>query len=179
MRIISVKFHIFENKQKKIAETFFDGEDHFSVGVGAFHVPEFEVTANSQTFKDERNLINAEMTFNYKKFTIMAEYFSFSSVQQDFSGADASLSNESEAYYVQGEYRFTNKWSAFYRYEYWDKAKGKENFDLNHYVLGVNHYIDRNAVRLGAYYDQKEYGRNISSTKNEKSVILTAMLHFY
>jgi hypothetical protein len=173
-----VRFHIFENKSKKITETFFDGEDHFTIGAGAFHLPEFTVTYSGTSFKQERNLINTELSFHMGNFTLLSEYFNFSSISEDFT-VNPSAHNESEAFYVQGEYKIVDKWRLFYRYEYWNKAKSKSDYDLRHYVLGVNHYIDNNNVRIGAYYDQVDYGSKLSSNKSSKSLLLTAMLHFY
>ncbi len=175
-------------EDKRLRESYFAEGQHFSFGVGTFYLGgiEYQNSAATQIDQVDRSLTNFELSFHFRNFSLLSEYFYFEGVVEDFS---ASTKNEgsSEGYFVQGEYVLTDLYylSPFLRYEKWDRFKELSEYGQNSFVGGVNWYLKGNKIRMGLFYQFDQIDRNLQSAdnrgrvfENEKSLKLTSMWLF-
>lgn len=161
----------------KPKETYFGKGKHFTIGYGAFHTGAIQFE-NSGGTEDEisRTLMNGEFSAHYKNLSLQAEYYRFNGVIENL-GAASFNKGDGEGFYVHGEYVFPNLSyiAPYVRYESWDKFKQADEYDFTSYVAGANWYLKGNKIRVGAFYESQDYGKNAvkadarghSMTKNQ------------
>ena len=172
------RVYLLGKKQKKLNETFFATDRLLSVGGGVFTQQDVRFSYGGESHVTDRTLTNLEITAVFGRLSLMGEFFHFSSVAPDFKNS-LSQSVASQSFFLQSEYKLNDKWSLYARYEDWNKALSLENFTLENYVLGLNHYYQGNKTKFGFFVDQTRNDQNISSVPRDTSFLLTAMLHFY
>ena len=105
---------------------------------------------------------------------------------EDFSANEKKIA-KSDGYYIHGEYVLDNFYylSPFFRFEYWDRLSGQDNYDLSSQVYGVNCYLKGNQIRLGLMYQVDKFGSELltRNTRGEtfddnRQVKITSMWHY-
>lgn len=146
----------------KPTETYFGQGQHFTIGYGAFHTGAIQFENGAGT-EDEvsRTLMNGELSAHYRNLSIQAEYYRFNGVIENLSAATFNK-GDSEGFYVQGEYVLPNLnyIAPYVRYESWDKFKQADDYDFTSYVAGANWYLKGNKIRVGAFYETQDFGKN-------------------
>lgn len=104
------------------------------------------------TTNGARTRIGAELSYEYKLFSIKSEYI---------QGTDGSI--DRKGWYAQGSvFIWPKKMQLVYRYDTYDKntsAKKKDDITTNH-SLGLNYFINSNALLQVAYTIKEEQGKN-------------------
>ena len=104
----------------------------------------FSVVGTRSLTSNAYDLVGADLLYDKGSILWKNEFFySFESGEDDRIGA-----------YTQPAYRFDDKWTGFYRFDYFDPGQGLSE-SIEH-VLGVN-YTPNNTLRLRAAYLFKQF----------------------
>ena len=81
----------------------------------------------------------------------------------------------SDGWYVTSEYVFTNLGyiAPFARYENWDTFEGKDGYELDSVLVGVNWYLRGNTTKVGLIYQKDKFGRNFGDRDDTKIRIVS------
>lgn len=173
-------------EDRKLTETFMGKGKHFSFGVAGFHLGDVEYRAAGHSAGISRTLINGELSFHYRNFHIMAEYFLFKNVVENFA-APAPTKGDGEGYYVLMDFTFPklSYIAPFVRYEKWDKFKKASYAEFDSYQAGLNWFVRGNDIQLGIAYQYDESQGDIIQPdgagrefKDNQQVTMTTMWHF-
>lgn len=132
------------------ARIAFDVGQVFSVGTNYSH-------GNRTSAERNYALRGLDCKFDYNEFLIKTEYYKTTEDEGDRKG-----------YYFQPAFRLTDKWIAFYRYDFLDtgttsSAGTKEN------VVGLN-FMPSNNIRLRAIYKRTKFDESRDKTLDSASV---------
>jgi len=163
-------------EETKKTETYFGEGKHFSVGAAYWNVPKTKGTVENTDAKYDLNhkLINFEASAHYKGFFVQGEYFDFKDVIEDWTAPTLNVGS-SDGWYVTSEYviRELGYLAPFFRYETWDTFNGKDGYDLDSALIGINWYLRGNTTKIGLVYQKDEFGKNIGNRDDTKIRIVS------
>jgi hypothetical protein len=175
-------FFFGDAKKNKSQDTFYGEHDTFSLGLGYFLNDKINVDNSSNgtglsEFSFNRKLTNIDLSYSYKGFRLLAEYFELSGdlINLEATSKDNIIGN-SGGYYAQIEYAF-NKWSPYIIYESFDKNRSSDDAVQNITTVGLNFYQRLEATRFGVAHKTTVNGKSIGDDTAE-SLYLYAMLNF-
>jgi hypothetical protein len=173
-KIVLSPFNGWEETKK--TETYFGQGKHFSVGAAYWSVPQTKGSVEDTGAKYDLNheLINLEVSAHYKGFFIQSEYFDFQDVVEDWNAPTLNVGS-SDGWYVTSEYVFPSLGyiAPFARYETWDAFEGKDGFELDSVLVGVNWYLRGNTTKVGLVLQKDEFGSNIGDKDDTKIRIVS------
>ncbi len=173
-KIILSPFNGWEETSK--TETYFGQGKHFSVGAAYWNVPQTKgsVTGTDAKYDLNHKLINLEASAHYKGFFIQSEYFDFQDVVEDWSAPTLNVGS-SDGWYVTSEFVFSKLGyiAPFARYETWDAFEGKNGYQLNSMLAGINWYLRGNTTKVGLVFQKDQFERNIGDRDDTKIRIVT------
>ncbi len=147
------------SRKNKVQDTFYGEVDTFSIGLGHFINDKINTQlddATELTFR--RTLTNVDLSYAYKNFRLLGEYFEF---EGDLLNLDESskskMLGKSGGYYLNSEY-VVGKWAPNLGYELFDRNLDESEYKQKSYNIGLNYY-DLNASR--------RYGFTYKKTENE------------
>ncbi len=168
---------------KKITETFMGKGQHLAVGAGAFFVDNINYTVGSISREVDRQLYNFDLSFHYRSFSFLSEYYIFEGVVESFANQPLNT-DKSDGGFAQVEYVLTefHYFAPFARWQSWNRFKQNSNFDQSSWLIGLNHYLKGNKLRWGAFFEKSDYGAALTATNqfadSETVAGLTFMLHY-
>jgi hypothetical protein len=167
-----LRYYFFgDAKKNKLQDTFYGEHNTFSLGAGYFANDKINITESqgaTSTFNIQRSLVNIDLSYSYKRFRLLAEYFEFTGDMIDLTGATREdIVGESNGYYAQVEYLITNNWAPYFIYESFNKNKEADDAIQNITTLGINYYQKLEAQRYGLAYKQTEDGADIGNSTQE------------
>ena len=168
-------------EEKSVTETYFGRGKHLGVGIGYWSVPSLEGTINGNSFDLDRRLLNIEVSAHYKGFFIQGEYFKFYDAVKEWETISDLEVSTSTGWYVTSEYVFDNFYyiAPFVRYEEWDRFEKEDGYDLDSTMVGVNWYLRGNTIKVGAYFQRDNYGKNTYKDIEKVSIFrLTSQFFF-
>ena len=109
------------------------------------------------------SLVGADVLFDRGRFLVKNEvFYSFESKQPDRFG-----------FYTQPAFRITEKWIAFYRFDYLDPGQGKEFGTSTEHVVGVN-FLPHHLVRIrGSVFFKEDIDANKKTTIGQLSLTVS------
>ena len=163
-------------EEKKRTESYFAEGKHFEIGAAYWNSSDIAYNDGTVAQKIDHELTNLEMSAHYKGAFIQAEYFDFDGVVKDWGESDIGKSN---GWYATGEYVIPELayLSPFFRYEKWEKWEGEGDWDLTSKIAGANWYLRGNTTKVGIFYQEDDYGKNIGN-KTQKRFKLTTQWFF-
>lgn len=175
-------FFMGDAKENNSQDTFYGEHNTFSLGFGYFANDRIFVSNTNnvgalQDFSFARQLTNVELSFSYKNFRFLSEYFSLKGdlIDTTATNKDDILGN-SDGYYWQFEYLF-GKWAPYFIYENFNKAESLDDAVQIVSTLGLNYYHKLEAMRFGVAYRKTENGTSIGDDR-QHSTYGYFMLHF-
>ena len=152
-------YFLGDSRKNKVQDTFYGEVDTFSIGLGHFINDKINTQlddATELTFR--RTLTNVDLSYAYKNFRLLGEYFEF---EGDLLNLDESskskMLGKSGGYYLNSEY-VVGKWAPNLGYELFDRNLDESEYKQKSYNIGLNYY-DLNASR--------RYGFTYKKTENE------------
>jgi hypothetical protein len=175
-------FFIGDAKKNKAQDTFYGLYDTFSLGLGFFANDKINVDNSNnstglQEFSFNRKLTNLDLSYSYKNFRLLAEYFEFSGDLIDLEALNKEdIVGESSGYYTQLEYVF-GKWAPYIIYENFDKNKDADSAIQTITTVGINFYQRLEATRFGIAHKSTKNAKDIGDNSFE-SIYGYFMLNF-
>ncbi len=170
-------------EEKQLTETHFGQGQHFSFGLGSYFVDNINFTTNNQTQEVDRQLYNLDLSFNVNAFSIMAEYFLFDGMVENFNSPNLNI-GKSEGWFGQVEYVLTDfhYLAPYVRVQKWNRFEERQDYDQNSWLVGLNYYMQGNKLRMGAYVQNTDYAQGLTSTgilpDSDTLVNMNFMMHY-
>jgi hypothetical protein len=175
-------YFIGDAKKNKSQDTFYGQYDTFSLGFGYFANDKINVDNSSnssalQEFSFNRKISNVELSYAYKNFRLLAEYFDFTGDLIDLTATSTQdILGKSDGYYAQVEYTF-GKIAPYVIFESFDKNKNVSDSVQTITTVGLNYYQRLEATRFGIAH-KKEENESAIGNNTVKSLYAYAMLNF-
>ncbi len=161
-------FFIGDAKKNQVQDTFYGELDTFSLGLGYFVNDKINIALSNRDISIRRTLLNAELSYSYKNFRLLAEYFEFTGDLIDLSQTQVSdIIGDSNGHYIQAEY-LIGKWAPYFGVEEFDKNADESGYAQNATYFGVNFYENLEARRYGIAYNKTDEEENLSDAVSER-----------
>lgn len=165
-------------KKNKAQDTFYGQHDTFSLGLGYFANDEINIElSDGRDVSVRRTLTNVELSYAYKNFRLLGEYFTFAGDFVNLTQASKDdMFGTSDGYFVQTEY-LIGKWAPYIGYESFNKWNEEDGYVQTVHTYGINYYDHMEARRYGLTYKRTEEEENLSDKVSEQ-IYAYMMLNF-
>lgn len=170
-----VRYYFFDDTKKKIQESFYGKGKSLSFGMGYFHQDQLKLDLGNSQKTIVRNLTNIELRAVLGRFNFLAEYFRFDG---DIIDLNSLKIDSSAGAYVLVEYYFSKnlKHSLYLRSERHNRhLASNDDMKLNANGIGYNHYIDEEALRWGAYLQNRPENKVLALDEESSLNLYIAM----
>lgn len=156
-------------KRNKVQDTFYGTYDTLSLGVGYFANDGINVALDdAREFSFRRSVTNVELSYAFKNFRFLGEYFSFTGDLVNLDATDKKdMLGDSNGYFTQAEYVF-GKWAPYVGYEEFDKWSSEDEYVQKVTTLGINYYKNLEAERFGLTYKKTENDEGLGGKDSER-----------
>lgn len=171
-------FFLGDAKKNKVQDTFYGQYDTLSFGIGYFANDNINLAlSDNREVSIRRTLTNAELSFSYKNFRLLSEYFAFTGDLVDLTKTDKDdMQGDSNGYYAQAEY-LIGKWAPYFAYESFNRWAEEDGYIQKVTTFGVNYYQNMEAQRYGVSYKKTENDENLGDDTSE-NIYAYMMLNF-
>lgn len=165
------RYYIWGDKAP-LQETFYQGKNTLSVGVGAFHNDgiTFELS-DGDSFTSDRQLYNVEVSYSYRNFRFLTEGFVFAG---DLVNLDERESGTSTGYYTSSEMIF-GKVAPFVSYSNLDRDRKRSEMTEHTYTAGVNYYVAGKSQRYGVSFTNRQFGAELNESEDSEINLYTML----
>jgi hypothetical protein len=161
-------------EKAELQETFYGAKRTLSFGLGAFTNSDIRYTlSNGQEVSHSRSLYNAELSFAYDNFRLLAEGLYF---QGDTLNPSQRRFGDAWGTYMRSEY-ILGKIAPYIGLSYLKRDKDNSNTQEASQLIGVNYYAENKTRRYGVSFQNFEYG-NLLSSRNKKEVMTYIMMDY-
>lgn len=168
-----VRFFLWGEKAE-LQETFYEAQKTLSFGLGVFNNSEIRYTlSNGNEISHSRNLYNAELSFAYDNFRLLAEGFYF---QGDTLNPSQARFGDSWGTYMRSEY-IIGKFAPYVGLNYFRRDKDLSNSHEASHLIGINYYAQNHTRRYGVSFQNFEYGNQLT-LRNKKEIMTYIMLDY-
>lgn len=161
-------FLVGSEEKNSIQDTFYGQGNTLSLGIGYFANDRIKYSFDDQEYLTSRNLTNIELSYAYKSFRFLSEFFQFNN---DLIDIENKVFKNSQAHYIQAEY-VIGKLAPYIGYEVFYKSDFKnENRSLTQ-LVGINYYLENEKMHWGANFKRIETGTAIDNNNEIFSTYL-------
>jgi hypothetical protein len=168
-----VRFFLWGDRTD-IKETFYGAKNTFSLGLGYFNNRSvtYELS-NDQKLTDSRQLYNAELSFSYMTFRVLAEAFIF---EGDAINLEERRLGKSQGGYIRAEYIMGNT-APYIGIQSFQRDSDSDDSFENTQLVGINYYAAKKSRRYGISFKNYDLAKSLGSPNREE--IMTYMLIDY